>query len=149
MPRAIADTDVESFQRHGFVVVERFLERDELAAARAEVDSLFPSGRDSLYAVGFRTGVLSATDGRGRWRELARGLGSPDGIDAAPGGGFYASDNAGGNLFLVRPEPGATPVKIASGLEAPADLLVDQKRGLLVVPETSGNRLTVYQLSAR
>ena len=117
--------------------------------AQSSGNGLFPAGRDSLYVVGFRTGVLSATDGQGRWQELARGLGSPDGIDAAPSGGFYISDNAGGDLFLVRAEPGAKPVKIASGLESPADLLVDRKRGLLVVPETAGNRLTVYQLSTR
>jgi hypothetical protein len=110
---------------------------------------LFRAGGDSLFVVGYRTGVLSVSDGRGRWRDLAKGLGAPDGIDAAPGGGFYISDNIGGDLFLVRREPGAKPIKIASGLEAPADLVVDQKRGLLLVPENSGNRLAVYRVGAK
>jgi sugar lactone lactonase YvrE len=117
--------------------------------AQSSVNGLFRTAGDSLFAVGYRTGVLSASDGRGRWKELARGLGSPDGIDAAPAGGFYISDNVGGDLFLVGPGPSAKPAKIASGLQAPADLVVDRKRGLLVVPENSGNRLTVYRVSER
>jgi gluconolactonase len=117
--------------------------------AQSSVNGLFTAGGDSMYTVGYRTGVLSGTDGKGRWRNLAQGLGSPDGIDAAPGGGFYISDNVGGDLFLVRSEPGAKPVKLASGLQSPADLIVDRKRGLLVVPENSGNRLSIYQASAK
>jgi gluconolactonase len=117
--------------------------------AQSSVNGLFTAGGDSMYTVGYRTGVLSVTDGKGRWRNLAQGLGSPDGIDAAPGGGFYISDNVGGDLFLVRSEPGAKPVKLASGLQSPADLIVDRKRGLLVVPENSGNRLSIYQASAK
>jgi hypothetical protein len=35
-------------------------------------------------------------------------------------------------------------VKLASGLKAPADLMVDRKRGWLVVPENDNNRLSVY-----
>jgi gluconolactonase len=117
--------------------------------AQSSVNGLFTAGGDSMYTVGYRTGVLSVTDGKGGWRNLAQGLGSPDGIDAAPGGGFYISDNVGGDLFLVRSEPGAKPVKLASGLQSPADLIVDRKRGLLVVPENSGNRLSIYQASAK
>jgi gluconolactonase len=112
-------------------------------------NGLFRGGGDSLYLVGYRTGVLSATDGRGHWRELARGLGAPDGIDAAPGGGWYISDNVGGDLFLVPGGANAQPVKIAQGLKAPADLAVDKKRGVLIVPENDGNRVTVYKVSAQ
>jgi sugar lactone lactonase YvrE len=121
----------------------------DTARAQSSSNGLFHAGGDSLFVVGYHTGVLSVTDGRGGWRDLARGLGSPDGVDAAPAGGFYISDNIGGDLFLVQREPGAKPVKIASGLMAPADLLVDRKRGLLVVPESAGNRLTIYLVSAR
>jgi len=96
--------------------------------AQSSVNGLFRAGGDTLYTVGYRTGILSVTDGRGGWKELARGLGSPDGIDAAPAGGFYISDNIGGDLFLVGSGPGAKPAKIASGLQAPADLVVDRKR---------------------
>jgi hypothetical protein len=86
------------------------------------------------------------TDGKGKWRELAHGLGSPDGIDAAGDQAFYVSDNVGGDLFLVQRNGGAPPVKLASGLMSPADLLVDHARGVLVIPENAGNRLVVYQL---
>jgi sugar lactone lactonase YvrE len=117
--------------------------------SQSSSNGLFRAGGDSLLIVGYHTGVLSVTDSRGGWRDLARGLGSPDGIDAAPAGGFYISDNIGGDLFLVERQPGAKPTKIASGLMAPADLLVDRKRGLLVVPENAGNRLTIYSVSAK
>ena len=90
--------------------------------------------------------MLSVTDGKGNWRELARGLGSPDGIDAASGAAFYISDNVGGDLFLAQREQGK-PVKIMGGLQSPADLIVDHKRGFLVVPENSGNRLSIYKVS--
>jgi gluconolactonase len=115
--------------------------------SQSSPNGLFRAGGDTLYIVGYHTGILSVTDGRGHWKDLAQGLGSPDGIDAAPGGGFYISDNIGGDLFLVRREAGAKPEKITSGLMSPADLLVDQKRGVLVVPENSGNRLTIYKVS--
>ena len=116
--------------------------------AQSSVNGLLPAGGDTLYAVGFRTGVLSVTDGKGGWRELARGLGSPDGIDAGPKGSFYISDHAGGHLFLVQRTSGAKPVKVASGLQAPADLVLDRTRGVLVVPENSANRLAIYKVAA-
>jgi gluconolactonase len=114
--------------------------------SQSSVNGLFPAGSDTLYAVGYRTGVLSVTDGRGTWRDLARGLGSPDGIDAAGKDAFYISDNVGGDLFLVQRAKPSTPRRIASGLQSPADLAVDHRRGLLVVPENSGNRLSVWKL---
>lgn len=115
--------------------------------AQSSVNGLFPGGGDTLYTVGYRTGVLSVTDGKGSWRELARGLGAPDGIDVAGDGAFYVSDNVGGDLFLVQRAGNPKPAKLASGLKAPADLVVDHKRGLLVIPENEANRLSVYQLS--
>ena len=115
--------------------------------AQSSVNGLFPGGGDTLYTVGYRTGVLSVTDGKGAWKELAKGLGSPDGIDAAGAGALYISDNVGGDLFLVQRTGKGKPVKLTSGLESPADLIVDHGRGLLVVPENSGHRLSVYRLS--
>ncbi len=115
--------------------------------AQSSVNGLFLGGGDTLYTVGFRTGVLSVTDGKGAWRELARGLGAADGIEAAGHTAFYVSDNAGGDLFLVQRSGDAKPAKLASGLESPADLVMDHKRGILVIPENSGNRLSAYRLA--
>lgn len=114
--------------------------------AQSSVNGLFRGGGDSLYTVGYRTGVLSVTDGKGAWRELARGLGAPDGIEATGLGTLYVTDNVGGDLFLVQRTAGARPTKLASGLKAPADLVVDHTRGLLVVPENDANRLSAYQV---
>jgi hypothetical protein len=50
-------------------------------------------------------------------------------------------------LFLVPRAAGAKPIKLTSGLKAPADLVVDHQRGLLLVPENSGNRLSVFKLN--
>jgi gluconolactonase len=116
--------------------------------AQFSPNGLLPGGVDTLFIVGYRTGVLSVTDGHGVWKELASGLGSPDGIDAAGADGFYISDNVGGALFLV-PRAGGKPARIAVGLKAPADLLVDRKGGWLVVPENDNNRLSVYSVSGK
>ena len=71
-----------------------------------------------------------------------------DGIDAAGDKAFYVSDNVGGDLFLVQRAGEAKPAKLASGLKAPADLVMDHRRGLLVIPENDGNRLSVYRVAS-
>jgi hypothetical protein len=39
---------------------------------------------------------------------------------------------------------GGHTVTLATGLKAPADLVVDRRRGWLIVPENDANRLIVY-----
>jgi gluconolactonase len=118
----------------------------DTASAQSSVNGLHRDGADTLYTVGFRTGVMSVTDGHGAWRELARNLGAPDGIATAGKAGFYVTDNNGGNLFLVPRTVGGAVVTLITGLKAPADLVVDQGRRWLVIPENQGNRLSVYGL---
>jgi gluconolactonase len=148
----VSDTGDSTAAGRGAIFVLRPGQRPSVLAgsdtvrAQSSANGLFSGGRDSLYVVGYRTGVLSVTDGHGSWREIARGLGSPDGIDAAEqGSAFYVSDNVGGRLFLVPRTPGGHTVTLAAGFKAPADLVVDRKRGWLVVPENDGNRLSVYR----
>lgn len=149
----VSDTGDSTASGHGavFRLVEgkrpTVVPGSDTVRAQSSVNGLFTGGGDTLYTVGYRTGVLSVTDGRGNWRELARGLGAPDGIDVAGDGAFYVSDNVGGDLFLVQRAGSTKPAKLASGLKAPADLVVDHKRGLLVIPENEANRLSVYQVS--
>ena len=146
----VSDTGDSTVAGHGAVFVLRPDRRPAVVPGSDTVRSqfspngLFPGDRDTLFVVGYRTGVLSVTDGHGIWQELAKGLGSPDGIEAAGQDGFYVSDNVGGTLFLVPRSGKAKPVTIAAGLKAPADLVIDRKRGLLVVPENDANRLSVY-----
>jgi hypothetical protein len=52
MPRRISDSEVAHFRLHGFVVVERFLDPDETARSRAEVDRFFVSGPDRAAGKG-------------------------------------------------------------------------------------------------
>ena len=147
----VSDTGDSTAAGRGAIFVLRsgqhpsVLPGSDTVRAQSSANGLFPGSGDTLYIVGYRTGVLSVTDGHGSWREIARGLGSPDGIDAAEqGSAFYVSDNVGGKLFLVPRTPGGHTVTLAAGLKAPADLLVDKRRGWLIVPENDGNRLSVY-----
>ncbi|HEX5385540.1 MAG TPA: hypothetical protein VFW66_02440 [Gemmatimonadales bacterium] len=118
----------------------------DTARAVSSANGIFRGGRDTSYVVGYNSGVLSVTDGHGTWRELAHGLGGPDGIEAAGRDAFYVTDNKGGDLWLVLRATGGTAIKLVSGLKAPADLVADHTRGWLVVPENDANRLSVYPL---
>jgi gluconolactonase len=116
--------------------------------AQSSANGLYREASGSLYVVGYRTGVMSVTDGHGKWREVARGLGSPDGIEDAGSGAFYVTDNVGGDLWLVSRQAGGKVVKLASGLRAPADLVVDRRRGVLIVPENDAGRLSIYKVGS-
>ena len=151
----VSDTGDSTAAGHGAIFVlrpgqrPRLLPGSDTVQAQSGANGLFPGSGDTLFVVGYRTGVLSMTDGRGVWKEIARGLGSPDGIDAAGPESFYVSDNVGGDLFLVSRAAGVQPVKLASGLKAPADLVVDRRRGWLIVPENDNNRLSVYRIDLK
>jgi gluconolactonase len=154
----VSDTGDSTAAGHGAIFVlepgapgkrPRVLPGSDTVRAQSSGNGLFPGRDGSLFVVGYRTGVLSKTDGHGSWKEIAGGLGSPDGIEAASSDDFYVSDNVGGKLFLVPRAPGRKPITIASGLRAPADLVVDHNRRLLIVPENDGNRLSIYQPGAR
>jgi sugar lactone lactonase YvrE len=151
----VSDTGDSTASGHGAVFVLRegrkpaVLPGSDTVRAQSSANGLLAAGADTLYVVGYRTGILSITDGRGSWREIARGLGSPDGIGwAERKKGFYVSDNVGGSLYFVPRAPGRSVTRLAAGLQAPADLLIDGKRRLLVVPENDANRLTLYNLSS-
>jgi len=149
----VSDTGDSTAAGHGAVFVLApgkrpvVLPGSDTVRGQSSANGLFPARGDTLFVVGYRTGLLSLTDGHGLWKEIAGGLGSPDGIDGAGRESFYVSDNVGGDLFLVSRSTGARPVKLASGLMAPADLVVDRKRGWLIVPENAGNRLSIYELT--
>jgi gluconolactonase len=151
----VSDTGDSTAAGHGAVFVLRpgrrptVLPGSDTVRAQSSANGLFAGSGDILFVVGYRTGLLSVTDGHGVWRELAKGLGSPDGIEAAGRDSFYISDNVGGALFRVPRSGGARPATIAAGLKAPADLVVDRKRGLLVVPENDNNRLSVYAVDLK
>jgi sugar lactone lactonase YvrE len=149
----VSDTGDSTAGGHGAIFLLRAGKRptvligSDTATGAASANGLFRGGGDTLYVVGYHSGTLSITDGHGSWKTLATGLGSPDGIESAAANAFYISDNVGGDLFRV-PRAGGSPAKLASGLQAPADLVVDRERGLLLVPENAGNRLSVYRLAS-
>lgn len=147
----VSDTGDSTATGHGAVFLLRpgrrptVLPGSDTGGSLISPNGLFVGAGDTLFVVGYHTGILSVTGGRGAWKDLASGLGSPDGIDAADQQSFYVSDNVGGDLFQVS-RAGGRPIKLASGLKAPADLVVDHRRGLLIVPENEGNRLSLYRI---
>jgi hypothetical protein len=150
----VSDTGDSTAAGHGAVFELVVGKRPRVVAgsdtsAEYSPNGLLPGTGDTLYLVGYRTGKLWVTEARGAPREIAGGLGSPDGLDAAGSAALYVSDNVGGDLYLVPRDGRGKRVTLASGLKAPADLVVDRKRGLLIVPENAGNRLTVYRISGK
>jgi gluconolactonase len=148
----VSDTGDSTVGGHGAVFLlapgqlPKVVPGSDKAPADYSPNGLFSGTGDTLYVVGYRTGMLSHTDGRGTWRRIASGLGSADGIDTAPDGAYYVSDNVGGYLYSIPSDARGNRMTLVSGLKAPADLVVDRTRGLLIVPENAGNRLTVYRI---
>jgi gluconolactonase len=146
----VSDTGDSTKTGHGAVFVlapgkrPAVLPGSDTVRSQSSANGLFSGRGDTLFVVGYRTGILSLTDRRGTWRDIASGLGAPDGIAAAGPDAFYVSDNVGGVLYRV--DRGGKSVALATGLKAPADLVIDRTRGLLIVPENDGNRLSVYPL---
>jgi len=68
-----------------------------------------------------------------------------DGIEILDDGTFLITDCHGHKVYTVAPDRKTITV-VAEGLEYPADLGVDQKRGLVYVPQFFRNTVEVYRL---
>ena len=68
-----------------------------------------------------------------------------DGIDMLPDGTFLITDCHGHRVYTVGPDR-KTVKLMAEGLEYPADLCVDLKRGYVYVPQFFRNTVEVYRL---
>jgi sugar lactone lactonase YvrE len=100
-----------------------------------------------IYALGFGSGELHASQGEGAWRKVGEGYGKGDGLAFDSAGRLWVTDHEGGYVLLAEPAaPQAAPRRVAQGLEGAADLTVDEARGRLVVPELRGNRIKVFEL---
>ena len=116
-------------------------------AAIGDANGILLGQDGALYAVGYRTGRLMRRDTTGSWHRVATGLGGPDRLAFDANGRLFVTDNVGGVLYMLTGLDSGTVAKpVAEGLRAPADLIVDQARSLLVVPENDGNRISFYKL---
>ncbi len=68
-----------------------------------------------------------------------------DGFDYDDAGNFYISSFTGGKIFRVLPDKSMTTVQ--SGLTTPADVHVDRKRNLLLIPSFTGNQIATLPIS--
>ena len=75
-------------------------------------------------------------------RRLAAGPGSFDGIELLPDGRLVVTSWADSSVYAVHGDSAMT--RLITGLEAPADLGVDTKRGRIMVPLFNQNRVVVY-----
>lgn len=62
-----------------------------------------------------------------------------DGIDYDSKGNIYFSDFTAGMVYKLK--PGGKAVPVAQGLKNPADISVDRKKDILLIPEFSGDRV--------
>jgi sugar lactone lactonase YvrE len=75
-------------------------------------------------------------------QRLAAGPGSFDGIGFLPDGRLVVSSWADSSVYAVQGDSAMT--RLITGLEAPADLGIDAKRGRIMVPLFNQNRVVVY-----
>jgi hypothetical protein len=77
-------------------------------------------------------------------KRLAAGPGSFDGIAFLPDGRLVVSSWADSSVYVVHGDSAMS--RLITGLEAPADLGVDAKRGRIMVPLFNQNRVVVYSV---
>lgn len=73
---------------------------------------------------------------------FSKGIGSLDGLEANPAGGYFVSDWAKGKIFTVDAKGNAT--EIMSGFKGSADIGYIPSEHRLIVPRMGENKLTAY-----
>lgn len=79
-----------------------------------------------------------------RVTQIAAGKGGYDGVEALPDGSFLVTSWADSSLNLGH--PGATMRTIKKGIDAPADIGVDLKRGWIAVPRLNANQVDWFAI---
>ncbi len=69
---------------------------------------------------------------------------APDGIDFDDEGNLYVSSFQLGEIYKITSDKKVTTIK--KGLDSPADISVDRKKGLLLVPLMGANKITTIDL---
>jgi hypothetical protein len=92
----------------------------------------------SLYRVDMKTKKLD--------KVAPPTIGNLDGLEAAPGGGYYVSDWLAGKVFQIDPKGGVR--EILSGLKGSADIGFVVSKQHLIVPRMNENKVTAYETAA-
>lgn len=87
----------------------------------------------------FFLGEILERDGD-QWKVLAKGHRSADGIDQDSKGRFYVSEVLTGKVTRYEAD-GSGRTELGAGMTSAADLLVDEKDQMLIVPDTKAGKL--------
>jgi sugar lactone lactonase YvrE len=105
------------------------------------VDQL-PNG--TIRIAEFFTGKILERSGED-WKVLAEGHRTADGIGHDKKGRFYVSEVGTGKVWRYEAD-GSGKVQLGEGLVSAADLLVDEKAGVLIVPDTKSGKIVLIDL---
>jgi sugar lactone lactonase YvrE len=82
---------------------------------------------------------------KGKWKTIAKGHRSGDGIVHDSKGRFYVSEVFTGRVTRYEAD-GSAPKELGSGLKAAADHFLDEKAGVLIVPDSKAGELVFLAL---
>jgi len=110
---------------------------------------LNPNGIDVLADGRIRIAEFFTGDvleyNKGKWKTLAKGHRSGDGIVHDSKGRFYISEVMTGRVTRYEAD-GSAPKELGQGLKAAADHFLDEKAGVLIVPDSKAGELVFLAL---
>jgi hypothetical protein len=110
---------------------------------------LNPNGIDVLANGRIRVAEFFTGDvleyNKGRWKTLAKGHRSGDGLVHDSKGRFYVSEVMTGRVTRYEAD-GSAPKEFGQGLKAAADHYLDEKAGVLIVPDSKAGELVFLAL---
>jgi sugar lactone lactonase YvrE len=110
---------------------------------------LLPNGIDVLANGRIRIAEFFTGDvleyNKGKWKTIAKGHRSGDGLVHDSKGRFYVSEVLTGRVTRYEAN-GSAPKEYGTGLKAAADHYLDEKAGLLIVPDSKAGELVFLAL---
>jgi sugar lactone lactonase YvrE len=110
---------------------------------------LNPNGIDVLANGRIRIAEFFTGDvleyNKGKWKTIAKGHRSGDGLVHDSKGRFYISEVFTGRVTRYEAD-GSAPKELGSGLKAAADHFLDEKAGVLIVPDSKAGELVFLAL---
>src|SRR5688500_10050660 len=101
--------------------------------------------RQAFLVVSFPgTAILSWAPGSGAPRPIATGAGQFDGVEVVEGRALVSS--WADSTIQVLERGASSPTRLVGGVEAPADIGVDTRRSLLLVPLFAANRVELWSI---
>jgi sugar lactone lactonase YvrE len=110
---------------------------------------LNPNGIDVLEDGRIRVAEFFSGDvlefDKGEWKVIAKGHRSGDGLVHDSKGRFYVSEVMTGRVTRYEAD-GSSPKELGQGLKAAADHFLDEKAGVLIVPDSKAGELVFLSL---